>query len=230
MISQVKNLPELCAVKSAELIRIKCLYDAYAGLARFWEQNGSGTLISMLDGNVTVYNSGADITELREFLSFVSPSSVFSDSKTLEMLGIHSYQKVCVMSRFGDISPIDSPDELRSDEIYEILNTEGLKLPPYEYFAVDFCRRKNLGGLQCFAKKDRYAAISISSGQAALIQGIASRVKGEGSRALCGIVSRSYGKTVLACAREELCGFYTKNGFEYSYSAGYCVRNENGIF
>lgn len=230
MIKLIKSLPDTHEAESAELLRIKCLFEIYPDIALFWRQEQSDTLISMIDGDMTVYGKNADIPELSEFISFINPRSVFSDGKTLGLLGLKATSPVRVFKRFGDIPLRTSPDDLKSDEIYELLSTKGLCLPEFGAFAVDFCRRKNSGQLKVYANRGVFAALSLSFGDSALIQGIASRKKGGGSEALCGAVSQNEGKTVLACAREDLSDFYIKNGFEYLYNAGYCVRNENGIF
>ena len=119
---------------------------------------------------------------------------------------------------------LDSPDNLKSDEIYNLLNVDGLSLPPFDTFAVDFCHRKNTGKLKVFAKAETFAAISIHSDNVCLINGIASHKKGQGSIALKGILSQNFGKTALACAKEEIKNFYIKNGFDEIYTAAYCVR------
>ncbi len=230
MIRLISSLPETADEQSVELLRINCLFEIYPDIALFWRQEQSETLISMIDGDMTVYGKGADIPELSRFVEFINPHSVFSDEKTLCGLGLKKALPVKAFRRFGNIPLRTSPDELKSDEIYELLSARGLNMPKPEAFMVDFCRRKNAGQLKAYAKRNCYAAISLSFKSSAVIQGIASRKKGGGSEALCGAVSQNEGKTVLACAREELSDFYIKNGFEYIYNAGYYVRNENGIF
>ena len=224
MISLIKNLPEIYDNCSAELIKIKCLFASYSDVALFWSQVGTDTLISMLDGNMTIYAKTPDLEELESFISVISPKSIFTDFKTATALGLNISETAVVLKRDCDIALQDSPDNLKSDEIYNLLNVNGLSLPPFDTFAVDFCHRKNTGKLKVFAKAETFAAISIHSDNVCLINGIASHKKGQGSIALKGIISQNFGKTALACAKEEIKNFYIKNGFDEIYTAAYCER------
>ncbi len=224
MISLIKKLPEINNNSSAELIKIKCLFDAYSDIALFWSQSGNDTLISMLDGNMVIYAKNPDLEELESFINVIGPKSVFTDFKTAVALGLNISEKAVVLKRDCNIAPIDSPDNLKSDQIYSLLNVDGLSLPPFDTFAVDFCHRKNIGKLKVFAKGKTFAAISIHSGDVCLINGISSKQKGQGSVALDGILSQNFGKTALVCAKENVKNFYIKNGFCEIYKAAYCVR------
>ncbi len=224
MISLIDKLPNIYDDFSAELLKIKCLYEAYSDIALFWLQDGTGTLISMLDSNMTIYAKNPDFYELKSFIEVISPKSIFTDLKTAKKLKLQVNELAVVLKRSCDIKTDTISDQLKSDEIYSILNVEGLALPPFDTFAVDFCHRKNKGQLKVFAKADTYAALSISYGDVCLINGIASKEKGQGSVALKGILSKNFGKTALVCAKEEIVNFYTKNGFERVYEAAYCVR------
>lgn len=224
MISLIKNLPEINNNSSAELIKIKCLFDAYSDIALFWSQSGNDTLISMLDANMVIYAKNPDLEELESFINVIAPKSVFTDFKTAKDLKLKVLETAAVLKRTCDLPPQDLPDNLKSDEIYGILNVDGLSLPPFDTFAVDFCHRKNIGKLKVFAKGKTFAAISIHSGNVCLINGISSKQKGQGSVALGGILSQNFGKTALVCAKENIKNFYTKNGFEEIYTAAYCER------
>ena len=224
MISLIKNLPEINNNSSAELIKIKCLFDAYSDIALFWSQSGNDTLISMLDGNMVIYAKNPDLEELEGFINVIAPKSIFTDFKTAKALKLKVLETAAVLKRTCDLPPQDLPDNLKSDEIYGILNVDGLSLPPFDTFAVDFCHRKNIGKLKVFAKGKTFAAISIHSGNVCLINGISSKQKGQGSVALGGILSQNFGKTALVCAKENVKNFYIKNGFEEIYTAAYCER------
>ena len=67
MISLINKLPPLDA-DSAELIKIKCLYDSYKNDDKvlFWVQNNNNAIISMTDGNMIIWNNNADFIELKE--------------------------------------------------------------------------------------------------------------------------------------------------------------------
>lgn len=223
MISMTNEIPKL-SLSCAEVVKINCTYNSYRDIALFWVQNDTRAVISMLDGNMVVFNNGADIDELREFIGVISPASVFSDAETLGKLYGQDFQKVCVMKSDYNFR-CDTPSQtLSSAEIYRLLNVDGLELPHYEYFAVDFCHRLNHGTLKYFALKDKCAAIGISDGQAVLVNGIASRQKGMGSLALSGLLSR-YQVPVFAVCEEHIVPFYLKNNFSHSYNAGYWRKN-----
>jgi hypothetical protein len=226
MISLVKELPEINSLV-AEWIKIKCLFDSYQNDDKvlFWCQDKDKAIISMTDGNMIILNNGADVEELREFCDMLSPACVFSDYDTLTSIGRKPKERINIMYRKADIKSEKESDFLKSDEIYRLLDTEGLSLPEYEYFAVDYCRRLNLGFADYFAIKDKCAAVSFKTGNLSIMNGIASREKGYGSIALRGILSKNYGNEFLVCCRDKVKIFYEKNGFEPLYFGGYWVKN-----
>ncbi len=223
MISLTNKIPELC-LSRAEVIKINCTYNSYKDIALFWVQNENDAIISMLDGNMVIYNNSADIQELREFISVISPSSVFSDENTLVSLFGKNFQKVCVMQSKHHFDCDLSSQTVNSNEMYRLLSVKGLDLPPYEYFAVDFCHRFNHGGLKYFVLKDKCAAVGICDGHAVLVNGIASHLKGMGSIALNGLLSQ-YDCTAVAVCEKEIMPFYLKNNFSLAYYAGYWRKN-----
>lgn len=219
MISLGCEIPKI-ALPLAEAVKINCTYNSYKDIAMFWVQNQNIAVISMLDGNMTIYNNGADTEELREFINVISPLSVFSDADTLTALFKNDFHSVSVMKSEQRFECDIQSDNLNSSEIYKLLDVDGLELPPYEHFAVDFCHRLNHGQLKYFALKDRCAALAVSDGQAVLLNGIASHQKGMGSLALNGLLSQ-YDITALAVCEKELVPFYLKNNFKHVYDAGY---------
>lgn len=219
MISLGCEIPKI-ALPLAEVVKINCTYNSYKDIAMFWVQNQNIAVISMLDGNMTIYNNGADTEELREFINVISPLSVFSDADTLTALFKNDFHSVSVMKSEQRFECDIQSDNLNSSEIYKLLDVDGLELPPYEHFAVDFCHRLNHGQLKYFALKNRCAALAVSDGQAVLLNGIASHQRGMGSLALNGLLSQ-YDITVLAVCEKELVPFYLKNNFEHIYDAGY---------
>ena len=225
MISLVSELPEINA-DSAELIKIKCLYDAYKtdNKVLFWCQDGNRAVISMTDGNMIIFNNSADLEELKEFTDILSPACVFSDYETLCALDRKPRERINIMWRIADIKEEYVSEELSSREIYDLLDVDGLSLPEYPYFAVDYCRRLNHSYADYFALKDKCAAITFKTGDFAIINGIAAKQKGYGSVALRGILSKNYGKKLFVCCRDKVKGFYEKNGFKPLYYGGYWVK------
>lgn len=205
---------------AAEAVKINCTCELYGDIALFWTQNKDKSIICMLDGNMTIYNNGADFDELRQFVNAVSPLSVFSDADTVTRLFGSDIHRVCVMKR--EHSPCGNflSDTLSSGEIYKLLDVNGLNLPPYEHFAVDFCYRLNHGQLKYFALKNKCAAVTISDGNVLLLNGIASHSKGMGTVALNGVLSQSE-LPCLAVCESNLMPFYQKNNFRHIYDAAY---------
>ena len=225
MISLITELPDNISV-TAESIKIGCLYDCYKDDDKvlFWQQDDGKAVISMTDGNMIIHNSNADMEELKEFCDMLSPACVFSDYDTLCEIGRKPNERINIMSRYCDIKCETVGDALSSKEIYDLLDTDGLSLPVYPYFAVDYCRRLNRGGADYFALKETCAVITFNCGENAIINGIASHKKGYGSVALKAAISKNYGKQLFVCCRDKVKGFYEKNGFEPLYYGGYWVK------
>ena len=223
MISLVTQIPQI-NLPLAEIIKINCNYNLYSDVAMFWVQDETRAIISMLDGNMVVYNRDADFDELREFIGVVAPTSIFSDADTLTGLFGENFERVCVVKSDTAFTCDVKSDVLDSKEIYRALNVDGLELPPYEYFAVDYCLRLNRGQLKYFAIKGVCAAVGISDGQSVLINGISSHKKGMGSTALRGLLSQ-YNKTTVAVCKTDVMPFYLKNDFQLDYYAGYWRKN-----
>lgn len=211
---------------NAEWIKQRCTFECYPQDGLFWEQDGGRAYISMTDGNAVIRSNGADFAELREFTDFINPCCVFSDIETLRAVGRMPDEPVSVMGRAAATGSPEQGDLLRSDELYDLLNVSGLSLPEYEYFAVDICRRLNRGLADYFAIRGKCAAISLNTGDYAIMNGIASRERGFGSRALNAVMKKNAGRYFVVCCRPAVRGFYEKNGFDFLYEAGYWVKNK----
>lgn len=221
MIALATELSEVTK-PSAEWIKIRCLYDSYRdGDVLFWSQDGGKAYLSLADGNLNLYRNGGDLSELREFIAFLSPDTVFGDLATLKALGLSDAEAVNVVSRKADIAGDTAGDVLSSKEVYELLHLPQFTLPDYPAFAVDYCRRLNRGYADCFGIKGKCAAVSFHTGGYALLNGIVSREKGCGTAALRAILQKNKGRELVACCADELLGFYRKNKFEMLYQAGY---------
>ncbi len=218
MIRLTDTLPDF-EPHTAELFKIRAAAECYPRDTLLWRQEGTDTLISCLDGNMVI-SATAPSDELREFVGVISPATVFGKAELLKSLSLSPFDEVLVMEFCGEIPQATEPsDELKSDEIYALLSVDGLRLPPYEYFAPDFCLRLNRGYCKYFARRGLGAAVVFTHGDTALINGIASHKKGFGSVALKNAVSLSARSRVLACCTEKNKGFYEKNGFKVIYKA-----------
>ncbi len=227
MISLTDKLPTISTL-SAEMVKINCLFDSYKNdhTVVFWTQDNDKCVIAMTDGNMIIHNNNAQIEELKEFVTVINPACVFSDKKTLKSLDLMPDENINVVWRKADIQGETIGDEASSDRLYRLLDVDGLSLPDYPHFAVDYCRRFNLGFAKYFAIKDKCAVITFNSGNTAIINGIASHEKGFGSIAITAILQQNFGKDFLACCRDSVLPFYLKNGFIKLYDAGYWVKNK----
>lgn len=227
MITLVNKIPEINTL-SAEMVKINCLFDSYKNDSHvmFWVQNDNKAIISMTDGNMIIYNLSADMEELKEFVAVLSPVCIFSDTDTLNALGCRPKENINIMYRKCDITDQTVGDVLSSKELYDLLDVDGLSLPEYPYFAVDYCKRLNNGFANYFALKEKCAVITFNSGNKAIINGIASHKKGYGSIALKAIIAKNHGKDLLVCCRDCVKEFYLKNGFNRLYNAGYWVKEK----
>lgn len=226
MIRLVNEIPDFLKLNS-EWVKIKCLYEAYRDDDKvlFWIQDNNKAVISMTDGNMIIFYNGGDVEEIRTFVDVMNPACVFSDYDTLLSINRKPKEKINVMYRKADVESKVLSDNLKSDEIYSLLDTKGLSLPEYPYFAVDYCRRLNMGKADCFAIKNKCAAVSFNCGNMAIMNGISAKEKGYGTVALKGILYKNKGRDFLVCCRDSVKGFYDKNDFSFLYFAGYWVKN-----
>ena len=88
MIKLIKELPEINTL-SAELTKLHCLFDSYKDdkTVLFWEQEGTDTIISLADGNMIISGEKWDAEELKEFISVISPSNIFTSEEIFEKIG-----------------------------------------------------------------------------------------------------------------------------------------------
>lgn len=81
------------------------------------------------------------------------------------------------------------------------------------------------GCAEYYGIKEKCAALSFNSGNYALINGIVSKEKGYGKKALTAIIQKNRGKYIIACCEDRLTGFYEKYGFE-KLSKRFAIINE----
>lgn len=224
MIALTENLPALQSPDPV-LFKLHALRDCYADIALFWAQEESGALLGFLDGHLLLFCPSAVDEELKNFVAFLSPQSIFSTEKTLLELGLSERETVFVMaaeSRSGETEP---SDEVSSREVYDLLSDKGFDLPDYPSFAVDLCRRINHGTATVFLKRKKGVAVTFVHGDFAFLNGIASHEKGFGSRAVQSVLCQQFPRTVFCCCRAEITKFYEKNGFSLVGQAAYWVKN-----
>lgn len=209
---------------SAEMVKIQNLFETYPDEAQLFKQTESGALIFLLDSDAIICGN-ANIKELKSFLGFLRPKSVFSSEDNLKLL-FDDFEKanvlICEKPALG-LSADSFSDRLSSQEAFDILNIEEFDLPDYEHFATDYCRRLNHGKIKVFGKKEKCAAITLETEKYRMIGGIASKQKGLGGALLLAAIKGD--KSVLCVAKDELLPFYLKYRFKPLYKAGYWRKN-----
>lgn len=227
MIALIKTVPEVESL-SAEHIKLRATFEAYGKDGLFWAQDSDAAYLSLIDGNMVIFNklplTDDRIEELVEFLAVINPACVFSDLETLCALNRKPKEEISVMHIKAQEEADKKSDELSSQKLYDLLNVEGLSLPDYEHFAVDICYRLNHGLAEYFGIENTCAAISFHTENFAIMNGIASHKKGFGSVALKNILAKNNGRDFLVCCRQSVKEFYIKNGFIELYKAGYWVK------
>ncbi len=225
MITLVREIPDL-DMALAEWVKIKCLYSAYPKdkNVMFWVQGDNEAVIAMTAGNMIICRLGGDPLELTEFVNMLNPACVFSDWDTLCLIERKPRERINILSRLADIEGETAGDGFSSKEVYSLLDVEGLSLPDYPDFAVDYCHRLNAGLADYFGIKGKCCAVSFNCGDSAIMNGIASHQKGMGSVALKGILQKNKAREFFVCCRDGVLPFYYKNGFYHRYYGGYWVK------
>ena len=225
MIKLISDLPEVSS-EDLGFLKIKCLFDCYGSDKNtlFWRQD-EASYLSLSVCDMVISEGDINAEELREFIAVISPKSIFCPYDTAVLLGLAPNETVNVMRRQADIMGDTDSDCLSSRDLYDIMDISEFTLPNYPDFAVDYCRRFNMGQADYYGIKNKCAAVSLSSGGYTLIIGIVIRQKGFGEKALIGIIKKNYGKTVLAYCRDGLTGFYEKYGFK-KLDKRYALINE----
>lgn len=221
MINRVNTLPRRDG-PFAETVKLENLFYAYKDEIQLFVQTKTGAVISLLSGDAII-SGKAEAEELKQFLSFLRPRSVFSAADNLTALyGADGFEQVNVLMREKPAEPVGNNTflyDFSSKEAYDLLNDGGFGLPPYEYFATDYCRRKNMGLIKIFGKRGECIAVTLEGDEHRLLSGIVSKTKGSGGALLLSAIGGE--KPVLTVCRDELLPFYGKFGFTPLYKAGY---------
>ncbi len=221
MIRLLSDMPK-SGINSAERLKIMLNKNACGSDALLWEQEKGRAYISCFEGNAVIENIDGDIDEISEFLKVISPKTVLCDHKTAVSVFGESITPLYVYSANTDDFKSDIvSDDLLSGDVYGILLKSGLNLPEYEYFAADYCHKKNNGLLKVFVIKDKCAAIGQHYDKMVLISGVASLEKGGGKAAVNGLLSQYHGYKAYCICNEKNRGFYEKCGFCYEYKLGF---------
>ncbi|MBR3144880.1 MAG: hypothetical protein IKF53_03190 [Clostridia bacterium] len=206
---------ELSAIEKKDVfsLRIMCEIESFPDTTVLYKSDLGGYIADTKGG--CIISGEFNGAELSSFINFLSPKTIFSNLQNAEEIkGYKNRKTVTVFEKCDTKETKFSGDELKSDEIYDILKkAKGFSLPPFEQFAVNFCRQKNKNNLFYTAFRERAVAIASVSGEWAYISAVASLKAGCGSAVLGGLLSKLKGKKVFAVCEEKIKPFYIKNGF-----------------
>lgn len=223
MIKLVKDIP-LLEVESAAYTKICCGAAAYAPfekIALFWVQTDEAekvtAVISLIDNVMTLFNGGADLFELQEFIKCISPNGVFTDLETAKALGfkIETPCDALIIRPPHNTSGAAEDAELSLDFAVDTVASR-LNIGIRDVFKADLSHRIR-HDCATFVTTEHSAAFALYCGDLAIISGIAvletSEKSGLGSATLKAILKKLGNRALLVCAEDKNVPFYLKNGF-----------------
>ncbi len=232
MISLIKKLPEI-KDKNTAYAKIAChfaAYGEYEKIALFWQQtDDSGritALISSVDNVFTLYFSGGDTDEMKEFLRAISPKGIFTDTNTAELLELKTDTNCYCLKKTPPHS-LESAAENTYAGIDYLCDTLSKRLDIGDKTALkaDISHRLR-HNCAAYVTTDYSAGAIIYAGECAVINGIATVSEksgsGIGSATLKRLIQSVRQRTVFVCAEEKNVPFYEKNGFIIDGTAAYC--------
>ncbi len=223
MIKKVDSLPSL-SVRTMSLAKIYAQEKAFGGSPlqnNFWVQKIGekiSAVISEDHGSMNIYCDGADFDELREFISVIRPSVIFTEYENADPLGMKC-DRVRNMLTYKSEKTSDDINEFTLRELYDRLDSGSdvdIHLPDFETFAPDVSHRLRHGGAVAVTEEYGAALAFLYSG-GAVMSGIALspeyRGKGLGKALLGSLLSHIQGDFFVA-ANDTNKNFYLRNGFE----------------
>lgn len=231
MIELINNLPSI-KTNGVAFAKISCLAKAYIknpNIALFWQQKSENdrvdALISMLDGNMCIFSNQPNILELKEFITVLSPKSIFTDIKTANLLNLkikntcHSLcfktDKNCEIvfkNNFSEIKAVYT--RLIHDNSFDFTDF---------YADISHRIRHNCGG---YILTDTAACIAFFDSKYAVINGIEVDEKyrntGHGTWILKEMLKKLPDRQIFVCSEEKNIPFYIKNNFTPLGKFAYC--------
>lgn len=225
MITKITELPRL-EIKAMSLARIYAQDNAFSGSVLendFWIQKSDRKITAIISsdgGSMNVWCDGADYGELREFLSVLCPSQIFTEYENAKPLGIKPDRVRNMLTKKVRFSPFEV-EEFALRELYDGLDRGSdvdIHLPDFEVFAPDVSHRLRHNAARMVVK-EYGAALAFTYFGGAVMSGIALspeyRGKGFGKALLSELLSRCDGDFFVA-ANDENTKFYLRNGFDLS--------------
>ena len=223
MISKITELPRL-KVETMSLARIYAQDNAFSGTVLendFWVQKTNEEITAVISsdgGSMNIWCDKADYGELREFISALGPSVIFTEYENAEPLSIKPDRIRNMLTKRVYFSPFEV-EEFSLCELYDGLDRGSdvdIHLPDFDVFAPDVSHRLRHNAARAVVK-EYGAALAFTYFGGAVMSGIALspeyRGKGFGKALLSELLSRCDGDFFVA-ANDENTKFYLRNGFE----------------
>lgn len=224
MITLLEKQP-LPSFKGIAFMQTACLKTAFEGSALspdIWVQRVAdrvSAVISRWGGRLYISTDNADFDELKEFISVVGFSEIFSEKQTALSLGFAPNKEFSVLKRLcrktAQSDPIPPLKELygglKSGEDGDI------SLPSFEDFAADVSHRlRHSGGVAIL--EEYGAALGFCSPFGGIVNGIAVKkeYRGQGlGKSLLDNLCSAIGGEIYVATSSNTAKFYIKNGFSY---------------
>ena len=224
MITLLEKQP-LPSFKGIAFMQTACLKTAFEGSALspdIWVQRVAdrvSAVISRWGGRLYISADNADFDELKEFISVVGFSEIFSEKETALSLGFAPTEEFSVLKRLCRKTAQSDPIPPLK-ELYDCLKSgeDGdISLPSFDDFAADVSHRLRHGG--GVAVLEEYgAALGFCSEVGGIINGISVkkeyRGQGFGAKMLDRLCS-AIGGDIYVATSDNTAKFYIKNGFSY---------------
>lgn len=237
MIKLSQNLPEINR-RDVVYVKLMCLYTAYRDyekIALFWvqtdEENRVTALISLLDNNMIICRDGGDVAELKSFVKAISPTNIFTDLDTADVLGLNIVTEcasLCKAPPFDTTRKIENTYE-GLDRVFDVLSKH-LSVGSKQGFIADMSHRIRRGAAGYVTGKYS-AGVILYNDSYATLAGIAvesdNRRTGLGTATLNRLLEIIRDRTVYICAEYKNVPFYESNGFKAESKAAYCILKED---
>ena len=222
---------EFEAADDVALVKIRCSYEAYKDydkVAQFYcgidDKGIPYALIAKVGGYISLYSTGKNNEEIKDFLSFIGFSGIFTSLKTAEALNLRINEKCLSFKITPPFEKTEKGEEGSARRLMECLS-EGLNIEDGDGFVADVTFR-TIHSCADYVLKDGGGALLFYTDSQGLLNGISTpkgfRGHGLGSTLLKMLLSKAGERTVYACCNPENKDFYIKNGFALIGEAAYC--------
>lgn len=218
-------------VQDVALVKIRCSYEAYKdyeNVAQFYsgidDEGNAYALIAKVGGYISLYSTGENNEEIKDFLDFIGFSGIFTSLKTAETLKLKINEKCLSFKISPPYAEGERGEEGTPRRLMECL-MEGLSIEDGDGFVADVTFR-TLHSCADYVLKESGGALLFYTQSEGIVNGIATpsgvRGKGLGSRLLKMLLSKAGDRTVYACCNIKNKDFYIKNGFTLIGESAYC--------